>query len=83
MTCRELTAFIADYLSGELEADARVSFERHLSLCPNCVQYVADYERTVALGKLALEDDVDAPPDVPDDLVAAILAAREATSGST
>jgi len=29
-----------------------------------------------------LEDDVDVPPDVPEDLVAAILAAREDTSES-
>lgn len=75
MTCRELTSFIADYLSGELDQGTRHAFEHHLSLCPNCVQYVADYERAVALGRTVFEDDVVAA-DVPSDLVAAILAAR-------
>ena len=78
MTCRQLTTFIADYLSDELEPAVRGAFEHHLSICPNCVQYVADYERTMALGKIAFVDDA-VPADVPEELVAAILAARRLT----
>lgn len=76
MTCRELTSFIADYLAGELQADTRVAFERHLSRCPNCVQYVADYRRAVDLGQRVYAHDEEPVTDVPEDLVAAILAAR-------
>jgi anti-sigma factor RsiW len=76
MTCRELTSFIADYLSGELETDTRQTFERHLSLCPNCVQYVADYQRAVALGQRVFSDEADPAANVPEGLVTAILAAR-------
>jgi len=77
VTCRELADFIGDYLSGELRADSRAEFERHLRLCPNCRRYVAEYELTVKLGKRAFADeDAGVPADVPEDLVQAILAAR-------
>ena len=78
MTCRELAGFMADYLSGELPAEARSRFDHHLSLCPNCVNYLEQYKTTVALGRSAFVDaDAGVPPDVPDDLIRAILASRE------
>jgi anti-sigma factor RsiW len=78
VTCRELTDFILDYLSGELPAESRVAFERHLSRCTNCHRYLASYQASVALGKAAFEEpDAPVPPDVPEQLVTAILAARK------
>ena len=77
MTCRELSDFIADYLSGELPDDVRAEFERHLQLCRNCRTYLAVYQTTVALGQRAFDDDdARAPLDAPEGLVRAILAAR-------
>ena len=78
MTCRELADFIADYLSGEIPADTRRQFDYHLSLCPNCVNYLASYKATVELGRRAFEDeDAAVPPEVPEQLVRAIIAARK------
>jgi anti-sigma factor RsiW len=78
VTCREFADFIADYLSGELPADSLASFERHLRLCVNCQKYLAGYEATVKLGKRGFaDDDADVPPQVPAELVQAILAARK------
>ena len=78
MTCRELSEFIADYLSGEIPADTRQQFDRHLFLCANCVNYLASYKATMELGRRAFEDeDADVPPQVPEELVKAILAARK------
>ena len=57
MTCREFAQFIADYLSGELSADARVEFERHLDVCPNCVAYLSNYRDTIAMGRRAFVND--------------------------
>ena len=77
VTCREFADFMADYLSGELPAHTRTLFDEHLRVCPNCVTYLANYEKAVALGQRALkDDDGGVPADVPDRLVQAILAAR-------
>lgn len=78
MTCRELADFIADYLSGEIPGDVRAQFDWHLSVCPNCRQYLANYQATIAVGRRAfLADEAEVPPDVPDDLLRAILEARK------
>jgi anti-sigma factor RsiW len=78
VTCRELADFIADYLSGDLSPESRSAFEHHLRLCVNCQKYLAVYEETVKLGKRAFVDDDSAvPPQVPEELVQAILTARK------
>jgi anti-sigma factor RsiW len=77
VTCREFADFIMDYLAGELPADAREPFERHLSRCHNCHEYLAQYRSTIQAGRLAFQDlDEDLPDDVPEDLVKAVLAAK-------
>ena len=77
MTCREFSDFIGDYLAGELPEPVHAGFERHLELCPNCRRYLRSYEETVKLGRHAFDDPNDVvPPDVPEQLVAAILGAR-------
>lgn len=75
MTCRELIAFLDGYLDGELSREERRRFEAHLAACPDCVNYVASYRLTVALGRAACAGDA-LPADVPEDLVQAILAAH-------
>lgn len=78
MTCRELADFLADYLSGDLPAGPRAEFEQHLSCCPNCRQYLADYRATIELGRRAfLDEAADVPAEVPEGLVKAILDARK------
>jgi len=77
VTCREFADFIADYLSGELAAGTRSAFDHHLQLCPNCRKYLAGYAETVKLGKRAFEShDATLPADIPEELVQAILDAR-------
>jgi len=78
MTCRELADFLMDYLNEDLPDDVRAGFDRHLALCPNCVAYVKTYRTTIELGRRAFADDeADAGTEVPDELVRAILAARD------
>jgi anti-sigma factor RsiW len=76
VTCRELIDFLAAYLDGELDPPTRAAFERHLSLCAACVDYLASYRATVRLGKQACDPDAELPADVPSELVDAILASR-------
>ncbi len=78
MTCRECADFLAEYVSGELPQDELAVFERHLGLCPNCVEYMRQYRTTILAGRAACADP-DAETDLPEPLVQAILAARPRT----
>lgn len=77
MTCKQLTEFIVDYRSGALPPAVRVEFDSHLAECADCVRYLQTYEDTIrmARGAFAATDDP-LPPNVPEQLVQAILAAR-------
>jgi anti-sigma factor RsiW len=77
ITCREVAAFIMDYVSGELAGDSLALFEYHMSLCPNCRTYLEQYRRSIELGRRAFDDpDAAATNSMPEELVDAILAAR-------
>jgi anti-sigma factor RsiW len=77
MTCRELVAFLMDYLDGQLSEPARLCFEEHLGECPDCVAYLATYQEAIRLAKeTCTAGDATLPPDVPEDLVRVVLAAR-------
>ena len=77
MTCRDLSEFLAGYVSGELPPEERTAFREHLEQCPDCVTYLKSYQDCVALGKAAFRfPDDPVPDDVPEELVQAILAAR-------
>jgi len=57
----------------------RVTFERHLVECEQCVTYVDSYRMTIAMGKKACEPlEGPAPEDVPEELVRLIVASRPA-----
>lgn len=76
MKCREFVEFLMEYLDGALvEAERRV-FEDHIGDCPACVNYLATYRETVRLGSSVCTPDAEVPPDVPEELVQAILSAR-------
>ena len=80
ITCRELIDFLDLYLSGELPPERAAEFDRHLSVCPSCVSYLASYRDTIALGKRVFRDpDAGVDESVPEELVAAVLRAREKT----
>ncbi len=79
ITCAEFDRFILDYLEGQLPERQRRVFKLHLTACRDCRSYLAAYQRTVALGKAAFaHPESPVPNEVPEDLVRAILAAREA-----
>lgn len=81
VTCRQFVEFLDDYLSGVLDLGQREAFNEHLALCPSCVSYMKTYRETVRLGKAALDaTDEPVPAHVPEDLVRAILDAREKKS---
>lgn len=82
MTCRELIEFLMAYFDGELDEPQKAEFERHLEICPPCVAYLRTYQETVRLGKtVGRHPDDSVPPEVPEELVKAILSARARAGG--
>lgn len=75
LTCRELIDFLAAYLEGELPAAARAAFDRHLAVCPHCVDYLHGYRESIRLARAALAPASELAEAAPEELVAAILAA--------
>ena len=75
MNCRELTDFLLDYVNGELPQVERDGFEVHLTRCGHCVEYVRQYRLTIQCGQRAFRDEL---PEMPEELIRAILHARKA-----
>ena len=74
MTCREMTEFLTEYRSGELDFEERARFDEHLTRCRECVEYLRSYEETIRLAKGAFTHPDDAlPEEVPAALVRAIV----------
>lgn len=79
ITCREFEAFILAYLEGELSGRQRFVFDMHLKVCRECRDYLVAYRRTIEVAKRAFDDeDAPVPDNVPEDLIKAVLAARDA-----
>lgn len=78
ITCREFEDFILRYLDDELSQSQKNIFELHMGICRECREYLAAYRRSIEVGKAVLPSPDEAVPnDVPEDLIKAILEARE------
>jgi anti-sigma factor RsiW len=73
MTCRDVSRFLSEYVSNELVADERESFDAHVAECPNCRTYITQYRDTIRAAQLACEDANVAH--LPEDLVQTVLEA--------
>lgn len=73
LTCKELIEFLDDYVSGAQTSEVRVAFEEHLAICPECVDYLAQYRAAPRLARAALDGGA---PAAPEDLIQAILNSR-------
>jgi anti-sigma factor RsiW len=66
---------LLEYVEDGLPAETRQRFDTHIAACPDCVRYLETYRATIKAGPLAMADDL--PAEVPEDLVQAILKARQ------
>ena len=56
MACKELVELVTDYLEGTLPDDVRMRFERHVSGCNGCTNYLEQMRQTIHLtGQLRVE----------------------------
>lgn len=47
MSCREMAAYLSDYLDGDLRADLRALIDSHRGDCPPCEAFIRTLARTV------------------------------------
>lgn len=73
MNCREISQYLLEYVSAEVEPAVHVTFEAHISSCHNCHTYLAQYKETIRAAQLACKDDDVAG--LPEDFVQAVLQA--------
>ena len=77
ITCREVLDFVMAYLDSELTPEQRHEFERHLGVCPSCVNYLDTYKSTVMLGRCAMKHlEGPAGGTIPEGLIKAVREAR-------
>jgi anti-sigma factor RsiW len=69
LTCRELVELVTDYLEGALDRRTRARFERHISGCDYCTEYIAQIRETVRLTGMLREDQLE--PRAREELLAA------------
>ncbi len=77
ISCRDFVSFLNQYIDGELAPERRAIFERHLAIYPDCTAYIDAYRKTMSLSVTALRGTVPVPPQIPESLLRAILAARK------
>ncbi len=80
MTCQHLIEFLTEYIDGQLPLSQRAAFELHLAICSQCRAYLHNFKVTIEATQTAFNDDhTNANPgSVPEELVRAILKARQA-----
>jgi hypothetical protein len=57
-TCKEITELIYDYLNDKLRPAIKKDFERHLRVCPDCVNFLHTYKKAVAMSRVLRIKDI-------------------------
>jgi anti-sigma factor RsiW len=57
LVCQQVVELVTNYLEDALPAADRKRFEKHLSGCPHCTEYLAQMRETIRLaGRVTPED---------------------------
>lgn len=79
ITCEAFEDFIVAYLDDDLTPKQKFVFEMHLKVCRECRSYLRAYRASIEAAKHTASAPPPILPDqVPDDLVKAVLDARDA-----
>ena len=80
LTCREVYAFLDEFLDDSLDVLTRLKFGSHMALCASCRRYLATYRATLEAVRKSELTDAPAQTAVPEELIQAILASRTVSS---
>lgn len=48
-TCKEITDLLFGYLNDQLSPKVKRDFQRHLRICPDCVNFLNTYKKTASV----------------------------------
>jgi anti-sigma factor RsiW len=80
ISCQNVIDFCLEYLEGVLPEEERSRFQRHLSVCGECVAFFETYRRTPEISKQALAAEM---PSQLKDAVRSYLRSRCQSDGSS
>ncbi len=58
LVCQQAVELVTDYLEDALSRADRRSFEKHLTGCPHCTEYLAQIRETIAVAGQITPDDL-------------------------
>jgi hypothetical protein len=61
-TCKQMTDLVFDYLNDKLSSSMKRDFEQHLKMCPDCVNFLKTYKKTVSVTRSVRPEEI--PPRV-------------------
>lgn len=61
-TCKQITDLIFGYVNDQLSAKVKRDFQRHLRICPDCVNFLNTYKKTASLTRSIRPEEI--PPKV-------------------
>jgi predicted anti-sigma-YlaC factor YlaD len=61
-SCKEVNAFLSDFLEGTLDNKMDKRFRMHISMCQNCTAYLNQYQTVVET--LHEQPEPDVPPEL-------------------
>jgi hypothetical protein len=67
-TCKQIAELMADYLNDKLRPKVKEDFQKHLNLCPDCVNFLNTYKKTVQSAATLRAEEI--PPKVRDNVLA-------------
>ncbi|MDZ4685207.1 MAG: zf-HC2 domain-containing protein [Planctomycetaceae bacterium] len=78
LTCQEVIDYLSAYVARELPPDEQTAMERHLAVCPPCVNFLKTFRTTLAVARSSKR--LPTEEELPEELVRAVLAARQRSS---
>ncbi len=78
-TCKQMTDLVFNYLNDKLSPNVKRDFQQHLRICPDCVNFLDTYKKTVSVTRSIRPDEI--PPKVRNNILD-FLRARVRKSGT-
>jgi len=57
-TCKQISDLVLDYLTDKMRPRTKRDFQQHLRICPDCVNFVRTYRKTVKVTRSVRYEDI-------------------------